>query len=124
MDINSLSDLQKALKTIENTINQGITEELQDFTNDTQSSCPVYTGQLKDSLEISINGSNQFTGGVVSNVKLNNDVNDITFSYNTEYAEYAHENAKNPSQRGYFLNPYNNWINGLENRLQARLDKL
>lgn len=124
MDINSLSDLQKAFKLIEDTINQGITEELQDFSNDTQSTVPVVTGQLRDSFKISVNGGNQFTGGVMSGVRLNEGANDITLSYNTEYAEFVHENAKDPSKRGYLLNPYNNWINGLENRLQARLDKL
>lgn len=124
MNINSLADLEKAIKLINDTVNQGITEELQDFTNDTQNRVPVVTGQLKSSYKVDVNGSNQFNGGTISPIILREGNNNITLSYNTEYAEFAHENAKNPSQRGYFLMPYNNWINGLEDRLQARIDKL
>lgn len=124
MNINSLSDFAKARKIAQDTINQAITEELQDLANDTQNRVPVRTGELQRIYEISVNGSNQFTGGVVNPVIFKDGYNEISNSYNTDYAEYAHENAVNPSSRGYFLIPYNNWVNGLEDRIQARLDKL
>lgn len=124
MNINSISDMQKAIKLIQETLNNGVMEELQDYANSTQAVVPVVTGQLRDSFKVKINDNNYFSGGVISKFELKQGINNVELSYNTVYAEYAHENARNPSQRGYFLNPYNNWINSLEDRLQARIDKL
>lgn len=124
MNINSLSDMEKVKKLIQETMNQGVREELQDYASETQRTVPVVTGQLRDSFKVKVNNTNQFNSGIVSPFKMKQGINEFELSYGAIYAEYVHENAKEPSRRGYFLNPYNNWINGLEDRLQARLDKL
>jgi len=124
MNINSIGDMEKVKKLIQETMNQGIKEELQDYASETQRTVPVVTGQLRDSFKVKVNNTNQFSSGIVNTFEMKQGVNEFELSYGAIYAEYVHENAKEPSRRGYFLNPYNNWINGLEDRLQARLDKL